>query len=145
MIGRLILASVVALAVVGCGEAPPIVRLRAQATRVCTRATRQGAQIAPPALPAQTAPFLRRGIAALGGELAGLRALRAPSKQAGAYSAALGSLDHELTILTATAHDLDRGADPLTTVKTLQHRLAPVEADNDGAWRTLGVPACVNR
>jgi hypothetical protein len=146
MIRRLIMASVVALAVVGCGAASPtMVRLRAQATRLCTRALAQDAQIASPAVPAQTAAFLRRGIAVLHGEVVGLRAVRAPSEQAGAYSAALGTLARELTILTSTAHDLDRGADPLTTVKTLQHRLAPVEADNDAAWRTLGVPACVNR
>jgi hypothetical protein len=89
--------------------------------------------------------FLRRGIAVLRRELASLRTLRAPSEHAGAYSAALGSLAHELAILTTTARDLDRGAGPLTTVKTLQHRLAPVEAWGDAAWRTLGVPACVNR
>jgi hypothetical protein len=35
-----------------------------------------------------------------------------------AGAAALESLAHELTILTATVHDLDRGDDPLTTIKT---------------------------
>jgi hypothetical protein len=96
-----------------------------------------------PAIPADTTSFLRRGIAALAPELAKLRRLRAPSEQAGAYSTALGSIARELTILTDTVHDLDRGADPLPTIKTLQRRLAPVEADADAAWRTLDVPACV--
>jgi hypothetical protein len=145
MIRLAVLASVLTLALAGCGGASPIVRFRAQAARVCTRATGQGALIAPPPVPAQTAAFLRRGIAVLRPELAGLRVVHSPSKQAGAYSAALTSLADELTILTSTASDLDRGADPLTTVKTLQHKLAPVEADSDAAWRTLGVPACVNR
>jgi hypothetical protein len=146
MIRGATLAGVVALAVSGCGSSSPTMpRFRAQATRVCTRALVQGARIAPPPVPAASAAFLRRGIAVLRPELARLRTVRVPSKQAGAYSAALASLGDELAILTATARDLDRGADPLTTVKTLQHRLAPVEANNDAAWRTLGVPACVSR
>ena len=99
----------------------------------------------PPATPTGTAALLRRGVAVLRPDLAGLRRLRAPSERAGAYSAALGSLARELTILTDTVHDLDRGADPLPMIKTLQDRLAPVEADGDAAWRTLDVPACVNR
>lgn len=139
-------AGAVALGVAGCG--PPsttLVSLRAHATLVCTQAQKRGARIAPPAVPAQTAAFLRHGIAVLGEELAGLRGLRAPSEQAGAYAAALQSLTRELTILRATVHDLDRGSDPLTTIKILQHRIAPVEADYDAAWRTLGVPACLNR
>jgi hypothetical protein len=142
----LLLAGVAALAMTGCGAtSPSITRLRAQATRVCKRAEVQSARIAPPPVPARTAPFLRRGIAVLRVELADLHTLRVPRAQAGAYSVAVGALAHELAILTSTAHDLDRGADPLTTIKTLQHRLAPVEADDDAAWRTLGVPACVNR
>ena len=146
MIRRAILASVVMLAAAGCGNASHSVSsLRAHAARVCVRALAQDARIAPPPVPARTAAFLRRGIVVLRGELAGLRALPVPKAQAGAYSVALGSLSRELVILASTAHDLDRGADPLTTIKTLQHRLAPVEADNDAAWRTLDVPACANR
>jgi hypothetical protein len=146
MIGRAALASVVLLAVAGCGgSSDSMKKLRAQAGRVCTRALDAGALIQPPAIPAATTAFLRRGIAVLRPELAGLRTLRAPSEQAGAYSAALGALDRELAILSETVHDIDRGADPLLAIKTLQRRLAPVEADGDAAWRTLGIPACVNR
>lgn len=144
---RTLVAGVTALGLIaGCGSSSPSLRrLRAQATRVCTRAVDQEARLGAPALPAATEAFLRRGAAVLRPELASLRTLRAPSEQAGAYSAALGSLSRELTILTGTADDLDRGADPLSAVKALQRRLAPVEADDDAAWRTLGVPACVNR
>jgi hypothetical protein len=143
---RTVVASVVALVVAGCGgSSASMQKFQAQARRVCTNAADSGAVIRPPAIPADTTAFLRRGIAALEPELAGLRTLRAPTEQAGAYSTALGSLARELTILTGTVHDLDRGADPLTTVKTLQHRLAPVEAAGDAAWRTLDVPACVSR
>ncbi len=146
MIRRAILASVATLAVAGCGgTSPTLAQLRTHASRVCDRALTESARIASPPVPAQTAAFLRRGIDVLGPELAALHRLRAPSRQAGAYSAALGSFARELTILTSTAHDLDRGADALTTIKTLQHRLAPAEADSDAAWRTLGIPACVSR
>jgi hypothetical protein len=147
MIRRPILASVVALAVAGCGgpASSTMVRLRAQAGRVCTRAHVQDAGIAPPRVPAQTVAFLRRGIAVLAPELANLRTLHAPREQADTYSSGLAALAHEITILTATVHDLDHGADPLRTIKTLQHRLAPVEAAGDAAWRTLEIPACVNR
>ena len=81
----------------------------------------------------------------LGPELAGLQRLRPPSEQADEYTAAVDALDRELTILVVTVHDLDRGADPLRAIKALQRRLAPIEAREDAAWRTLGVPACVNR
>jgi hypothetical protein len=146
MIHRAILAGAVALAVTGCGTASPtLVRLRTQAARVCTRALTQDARIGPPPVPAQTAVFLRRGAAVLAPELANLRALHAPGEQIDAYTSAIDALAHELTILTVTARDLDRGADPLTTIKTLQHRLAPVEAAADAAWRALGIAACVNR
>ena len=124
-----------------------MVRLRAQATRVCARALEQDARIAPPPVPARTA---RRSCAA-GSRCCGTSSqacahLRVPSKQAGAYSAA-ARLGRQRTrrFSLGRLDDLDRGADPLTTVKTLQHRLAPVEADDDAAWRTLGVPACVTR
>ena len=85
MIRRVLLAGVAALAMTGCGaRSPSIARLRAQATRVCTRASTQSARIAPPAVPARTAPFLRRGIAVLRTEVADLDTLRVPRGQAGA-------------------------------------------------------------
>jgi hypothetical protein len=146
MTARVIAASLVALAIAGCGgSSASMNRLRAEAARICAQALAQGTRIQPPAVPAGTAAFLRRGIATLRPELAALRELRTPPGQAGAYSAALDSLSRELGVLTSTAHDLDRGADPLPTIKTLQHSLAPLEADGSAAWRTLGVPECGNR
>jgi hypothetical protein len=143
---RAVVASVVALAVAGCGgSSESMTRLRAQAGSVCTRALDAGALIRSPAVPASTAAFLRRGIAVLRPELAGLQRLRPPSDQADEYTEAVDELDRELTFLASTVHDLDRGADPVRAIKTLQRRLAPVEAREDAAWRTLDVPACVNR
>jgi hypothetical protein len=146
MTARVIAASLVALAIAGCGgSSASMTRLRAEAGRVCAHALEQGTRIQPPAVPAATAAFLRRGIATLRPELAGLRTLRAAPEQAGTYSAALESLSRELAVLTATVHDLDTGADPLPTIETLQHRLAPLEANGSAAWRALGVPECVSR
>jgi hypothetical protein len=143
---RAAVASLVALAIAGCGgSSGSMKRFRAQAGRVCTKALDAGALIPAPAVPASTAAFLRHGIAVLGPQLAGLRRLRPPGEQADEYRTAVDALDRELTILAATVHDLDRGADPLRAIKTLQRRLAPIEATEDAAWRTLDVPACVNR
>jgi hypothetical protein len=146
MIRRALAAGAAVLALSGCGSAAPSTsQLRAQATRICQRALARSAGIQPPATPAQTASFLRRGIAVLAPELGALRRLRAPSDQTGQYAAALGAMEQELTTLTATLHALDRGADPLSTINALQRKLTPVEARDLAAWRTLGVPACVNR
>ena len=143
---RAAVASLAALAVAGCGgSSESMKRLQAQAGRVCTKTLDAGSLIRAPAVPARTSAFLRHGIAVLRPELAGLQRLRPPSEQADEYTAAVGGLDRELTILGLTVHDLDRGADPLSAIKTLQRRLAPVEAREDAAWRALGVPACVNR
>lgn len=145
MTRRAVVASVVALVLAGCGSSPTAARLAAQATRICDRALDQGARIAPPAVPAQTGAFLRRGITTLSGELSDLRPLRVPHAESDGYATALDSLTQELLILTASEHDLDRGDDPVSTVQTLQRQLAPAEAKGDAAWRTLGVPACVTR
>jgi outer membrane murein-binding lipoprotein Lpp len=143
---RAVAAAVAVLALAGCGgSSASLDRFRTRAARVCARTLAQDVRIAPPERQAATGAFLRRGIGALRPELAKLRALRPPNAQASAYSEALSSLAREIAILTTTVHDLDRGADPLPAIKTLQHRLAPVEADANAAWRTLDVPACVNR
>jgi hypothetical protein len=144
---RALVAALLALVVASCGSGSSgsIDRLRADATRACRQALDRGSRIRAPAIPAQVSTFLRGGLAVLRPELADLRTLRPPSGQAGTYAAALEALERELTILTSTVHDLDRGADPQTTIRTLAHRLRPVEANGDAAWRTLGVPACVNR
>jgi len=140
------IALALALAVAGCGgSSASMTGLRAAATRACSHAAYLSARIPPPALPAATTDFLRRGVDVLTPELAALHKLRAPNEAAGEYSHAVGALARERTLLRSAVHELDRGADPLRTIKTLQHRLAPVEADDDAAWRTLGVPACVSR
>jgi hypothetical protein len=144
MIRRAAAASALALAVANCGATPPsMARLQNQATRVCDQARARGAAIRAPAVPAQTGAFLKKGLALIRPELAALRRLQPPRGDAGAYSAAVGAMTREVNLLSSTAKALDRGADPLSAIKTLQRRLTPVEADDDAAWQTLGVPACV--
>ena len=141
-----IAAAAIALAVAGCGTSSPSMSgLRRQTTRICQQALAQSDGIRPPALPSGTAAFLGRGAAALAPELVELRALKPPEDEAGLYSAALAAASRQLTILDGTIHELDRGADPMTVIKTLQRRLAPTESAENAAWRTLGIPACASR
>lgn len=141
-----VLAIVAALAIAACGGSrTSLDGLRAAATRICLQAGAQTDRIPPPRVPADTADFLRLGVAELTPELARLRALRPPAGDAGDYSAALSAFARELGILRTTSAGLDRGDDPVSTIKTLQKRLAPVESDEDAAWRELQVPACLSR
>jgi len=139
-------AAALALAVAGCGSSSPSMsRLRRQATRICQQALDQSDRIMPPALPSDTAAFLRQGTDVLGAELVDLRALRAPADDADSYSAALSAASRQLSLLRGTIHDLDGGDDPVSEIKTLQRRLAPRESTEDAAWRTLDIPACISR
>jgi hypothetical protein len=146
MIRVSIVAAAVALALAACGSSSQSIgRLRRQATGICQSALAQSDRIAAPSLASGTASFLRRGTYVLRPELAELRAVRPPSDQAGAYSAALAAESRQLAILDDTIRRLDRGADPLGVIKTLQRRLSPTEVAVDTAWRTLDIPACVSR
>ncbi len=139
-------ATVTLMTVTACGSSTlSIGGLRADATRICLRAGLQADAIQPPRAPADTAAFLKRGVAVLTPELAALRRLRPASGQAGAYSAMLAAFGRQLSLLRETAGALDRGADPLDAIKTLQERLAPAESDEAAAWRQLQIPACVSR
>jgi hypothetical protein len=137
---------VIALALAGCGTSSPSARqLRAAATRACISASVRTERIATPLLPSGGAGFLRQGLAVLAPELAQLRRLRAPSDLALTYATALRSSASLRALLAAALQSLEHGADPVSTVQALQRRLAPVEAQENAAWRALDVPACLNR
>jgi hypothetical protein len=145
-VGVAVAVATLALAVSACGgSSASISRLRAHATAICQRAAAQSDGITAPALPSQTAAFLRRGAAVLAPELAELRTLSPPTDEANVYSGALDAESRQLTTLEGTIHDLDRGADPLTVIKPLERRLAPAESADNAAWHTLDIPACVTR
>jgi uncharacterized lipoprotein YmbA len=139
-------AVLMALVLAACGASSPSAsQLRVAATRACASAAAQAERIATPVAPAGSAEFLRRGLAVLTPELAQLRRLHAPSDLAATYSTALRSSAGLRALLGAAVQSLNRGADPVSTVQTLQRRLAPLEARGDAAWRALDLPACLNR
>jgi hypothetical protein len=98
-----------------------------------------------PSSPAGTVVFVRQGVAALRPELAGLRALRPPQSLASTYANSLGELGQLVQDMKATAVGLSRGNDPVVAIKTLAQQLAPLEAQQNEGWQSLGVPACVIR
>jgi hypothetical protein len=130
----------------GCGRKPlSSNELARRATEVCQLAAAQTGRIPTPARPEDSALFLKRGIAVMTGELAQLRALRPPSDVADVYAVSISSFAQKLEYLNKTVHALAGGEDPVIAMRTLQQNLAPVEKDEDGAWRALEIDACVNR
>jgi hypothetical protein len=138
-------ASLLALVLAGCGGTTSLSekQLRTRATALCATAARRAGRIRTPSTEAQGADFLNRGIAALKPELAGLRALKAPDDVADVYQATITAFSKQLDELETTVRKLHSGEDPVVAWKTLQTKLAPLEATEDGAWRTLQIPACV--
>jgi hypothetical protein len=140
------LCAVISLCVAGCGATSLSTQeLRSQATRLCTAARHQTDRIAAPSSPAGAGPFLSRGIVALSPELSGLRQLQPAHDLAQVYSTAVSSFSQKLDALHQAAHAVAGGGDPVSAIKTLQQRLTPLEAQEDGAWRALEIPACLNR
>ncbi len=133
--------------VTGCGGASKLsmTQLANQATRVCTLYGNRLGQISAPASASGSAAFLRRGVVWLRPELEQLRTLHPSDDVADVYSTALTSFSQKLDAVAATLHNLDRGADPASSMRTLAQRLAPLESAEDGAWKALSIPACVNR
>jgi hypothetical protein len=144
-----LLAGAVSLAsfvVSGCGAGTlSMSDLRTQATHVCVSAQAQTSRIPTPASPAAADAFLRQGVRVLSPELVALRALKPPASIAEVYSTALLAFSRKLGALSGTLNRLGRGADPVGAVQMLEHRLAPIESAEDGAWQALQIPACVNR
>jgi hypothetical protein len=141
-----LIAAVATVALGGCGEDKLSTRdLRSKATTICNLATSQTNLIAVPGRPAGAAAFVASGAATLRPQLAGLRALQAPGELAQVYRTALDALSRKLEALDVAARDLKAGSDAVITMKTLQSKLGPLESEEDEAWQTLEIPACVNR
>jgi hypothetical protein len=141
-----VLANVAALGLSGCGGGSlSISDLRSDAAKICAAASAQTQRIPTPTSPSGGAAFLARGDTAIAAELKRLQALRPPSDAADAYASALSASAGELRELRATIGQLSRGGDPTTALKTLQRRLAPLEARANAAWQTLEISACQDR
>jgi hypothetical protein len=133
------------LALAGCGSnALSGGELQTRATAICAAATRQADAIAAPASPAGGPAFLQAGIAVFTTELSELRTLTPPTGVASVYATALSAFSGKLDALRGTAHQLRSRSDPVTGIKALEQRLAPLERQEDEAWRALGIAACVN-
>jgi hypothetical protein len=144
--GGVIAVLLCALALGGCGSSSlSTTQLSRDASRICTTANQHTDRIPAPTSSAGSARFLAQGAAALSPELTGLRALRPPSDLAPVYATAIGASARELSALRVTARQLTGGDDPVSAIRTLQRRLAPLESRGDDAWRTLKISACLNR
>ena len=146
---RAVLGVILAAAMLaGCGGSDRLSdsQLRAQATVICVQATRQSDRIPTPTSPAGGMQFLNRGIAVFSPELTKLRLLKPPKDDvADVYQTSLKAFEQKLHALRSAQHELRTGANPVTAMTALAQRLAPIESSEDGAWRALQVPACLNR
>ncbi len=140
------LTVVLALVAAGCGSGSESARqFRQSATGICRTASRQGARVRTPTAPSGMTVFLNRGVTVFTPELRRLRRLRPPRALQADYATAVRALSGELSQVRAAAAQLKRGADPISTTQELQHRLTPIEARGDAAWRALELPACTSR
>lgn len=148
MRAALLSAALAALALAGCGSSSAPLsapQLRSSAANVCSQADQRSDQIAIPSSASGGLPFLQHGIAVLQPELTSLRSLKAPAQLSHVYGASLNTFSRELNDLERTAHGLASGTDPVTAMKALEARLAPLETREDRAWRQLAIPACLDR
>ncbi len=139
-------AVLAAAVIAGCGGSDRLSSgdLHNQATQICALASKQTDRIKSPASPAGSAVFLRQGITALTPEVAQLRKLHPPTDAQDVYSTAVNSSARKLALLRTASGQLARGDDPVSTMQTLEQQLAPVVQQENGAWQSLGIPACVN-
>lgn len=135
----------VALLATGCGSTSLSEKqLRSRATKLCATAAGRAGRIPTPSSAEDSLAFLTRGIDTLKPELAGLRELKAPDDLDDIYQTSLKAFGNKLDALEQTVHKLHSGEDPVVAWKTLQERLGPLESTEDGAWRALDIPACLN-
>jgi hypothetical protein len=139
-------AIVIAVLLAGCGGSSKLSgdQLRTRATTLCADAGHQTDRIPTPSSPAGGAAFLKRGVAVLEPELAGLKVLKPPTELAQVYSTSIGAFSQKVNAIKAAVRELGSGANPVTAMTALQQRLAPIELAEDGAWQALEVPACLN-
>jgi hypothetical protein len=135
-----------AAAIAGCGGSGRLSSsdLANQATQICALASKQTDRIKSPINPTGSAVFLRQGITALTPELAQLRKLHPPADAQDVYTTAINSATKKLALLRTASAQLAHGDDPVSTLQSLEQQLAPVVQQENGAWQSLGIPACVN-
>jgi hypothetical protein len=120
-------------------------QVRLAASQSCRAAGARAQRIATPSAPGGSRTFLIRGVGLFAAELVELRKLKPPNEMASVYATAVTAFTDKLLAVRAAVGKLDRGADPVTTIRQLQRKLSPIEAREDAAWHALDVPACLNR
>ena len=143
---RALLVAVLLATLAGCGSASLSARdLRANATVVCEHASERLSPIPQPSSAAAALPFLRRGVAVLGPELAALRRLPPPADLSTRYHATLAEFGTAVQMVRGTIAVLARGGDAVASFASLEHELSPIVADENAGWRTLQIAACISR
>jgi hypothetical protein len=143
-----LLPGLLLLALMGCGSASGGLSardLRTQATSLCTIAREQTDRIAAPSSPAGAAAFLNQGLAVLQPELKALRQLHPSGDLGEVYKTAITAFAQKVDAVRTAATALAGNGDPVTTMKSLEQQLAPLEEEENGAWQALEIPACLNR
>jgi hypothetical protein len=136
-------AVALAVLVTGCGSSSlSTAALRTRATRICRAANARAARIPTPALPDESAAFLRQSVTTLGAEHTALRRLRPTAEARPVYTEALDQFGQEIALLRDALTGLTHGGDPVSTVATLQRHLAPLEVKENAAWDKLEIGAC---
>lgn len=129
----------------GNGAAPSLIRLRSQATQICSATNHRTGRIPTPTSETAGGTFLARGVSELSPELRRLERLRAPMQDADTYRTALSAFSSEVALLRAAERSLERGEDPVVAFQALQRRLAPLEDEAARAFAALGIHNCSNR
>lgn len=139
-----VLVVLIALALSACGEdSLSDQQLRAQATAICTRASRATDRIAVPASPDRSAPFLTAGLAQLRPAAARLRALKPPKDLRSQYNRAVQLAAQEIALIARQARSIANGDDPADTFRQLAAALQPLTTEENAFWRALEIPSCV--
>lgn len=137
---------VLVLLVRGCGDdSLSADELRSQAGAICARANAVTDRIAVPNAQSGGERFLREGLAQLRPASVRLAALKPPEELRDRYERAVGQLRAEVALIAGTARAIAGGADVIDAFAGLQARLAPVVDAGNALWRTLDIPACVQR
>jgi hypothetical protein len=130
----------------GCGSTTLSERaLRADAAAICQVAGSRLAKVARPPSPSDGLPFLERGLATLGPEVAALRRLAPPADLSARYRATVAELGAAVEQLRATSSRLQQGGDPVSEFASLERILAPIVAGENAGWEALQIPLCINR
>lgn len=141
-----LLAVLPALLLAGCSSAElSDLQLRKRASAICATAARRAGRIATPQATSGTAAFIKAGIAVLDREHVALNRLRPPHDLRTTYRTSVEDLERQLDDLRLAVHSLASGEDPVIAIKTLQHRLTPLEQVAAKDWSSLQTPACASQ